>query len=466
MALVLLTGCEPQPKTQLEQIMERGKLRVVTRYGPITYYRNRGSDTGFEYELARRFAKKLGVPLEISIAYSREELFEALREGKADIAAAGIVSSGQTEGIEFGPGYLSVRQFVLRRRGVNRANSPDDIIGRRILVVEDSAQELALQALLPDYPKLSWEHGRRLETLDLLEAVDRGEVDHTVVSSNEFTAHRGVYPYLSVAFGIGEPQQLAWAIADRDFNAGLKHQIDRFFDGLRQSGRLASIIERYYGHRELHSQVSSGTFLRRMRDVLPKYRELIETIAIEYEVDWRLVAAIAYQESHWDPKAISPTGVRGMMMLTRATAKEMGVRNRIDPEQSLRGGTRYLKKILAKLPEEIPMPDRLWFALASYNMGYGHVIDLWTLARQSGRNPYRWNEVKDLLPTLRQRKVYERLRYGYARGDEALRYVQNVRFYYDLLAFTEINTARKPPPKKAEDYLPERFNRERLLSGF
>ncbi len=465
-ALSLTGGCEQRRKPVLDQIIERGKLRVVTRYGPITYYRNRGSDTGFEYELARRFAKKLGVELEISIAYSRDELLDALRKGKADIAAAGIIKDGQPAGIYFGPDYLSVRQFVVRRRGVNPADGPEDIVGKRVLVVAGSTQEKALNELLPAHPGLSWERANRLETLDLLEAVELGQVDYTVVNSNEYTAHRGVYPYLRVAFAVGEPQQLAWAIRDHPSNYGLRFQIDRFFDQLRESGRMASIIERYYGHREPKSQYQSQAFLNRMRSILPEYRELIEQIALEYEVDWRLIAAVAYQESHWDPKARSPTGVRGMMMLTRDTAREMGVTNRTDAEQSLRGGTRYLKKLLAKLPDEIPMPDRLWFALASYNMGYGHVLDLWNLARRENRNPYRWNEVKDLLPTLRQEKVYSTLRYGYARGDEALKYVQNIRYYHDLLAFTEINTVRVPPPKKAEDYIPERFNRQRMLSAF
>ena len=176
-------------------------------------------------------------------------------------------------------------------------------------------------------------------------------------------------------------------------------------------------------------------------------------------MDWRFLAAISYQESYWNPKAKSPTGVRGMMMLTLPTAKELGVANRLDPLQSLRGGARYYKKLYARLPGGIEAPDRAWFALAAYNIGLGHLEDARVITEKRGGNPNLWKDVKESLPLLRQRKWYKQTRYGYARGDEPVRYVENIRSYYSLLTWDELNRYRIPPPRIVSDYLPEALNR-------
>ena len=151
------------------------------------------------------------------------------------------------------------------------------------------------------------------------------------------------------------------------------------------------------------------------------------------EFDWRLVAALAYQESHWNPKAKSPTGVRGMMMLTLPTAKSVGVTDRLDPEQSVRGGVEYLRRMVSRIPDSIEEHEKIWFALASYNVGYGHMMDARRLTKKQGGNPDAWSDVKDRLPLLRQKKYYSQTRYGFARGDEARNYVENIRRYYQSI---------------------------------
>lgn len=450
-----MDGCD-DGRNALEHIQHQGVLRVITRNGPTTYYENRGQATGFEYTLVKRFADHLGVDLEISVVYNLEDAFDALKRGKADLAAAGITATEDSQPLmTYGPGYMTVKKFVIYRRGQAYAEEPADLIGRKIRVIADSSQSTALARLQVEHPELQWEEVKDLEFYDLLEQLENGEIDFTVVDSNQFMANRGFYAQLRVGFSIGEPADLAWAVSTRRSTDTLLQSMGGFFDELRDSGSMANLIERFYGHSEDMNQINSQTFMENMQRLLPEYKAMIEEVALEFDIDWRLLAAISYQESHWDPEARSPTGVRGMMMLTRATAKEMGVSNRIDARQSLRGGARYLNLLKERLHEDILEPDRSWFALAAYNVGYGHLLDARQITRELGGDPNLWAHVKENLPKLRQEKWYSKLRYGYARGDEPVLYVQNVRHYHALISWSEMARVRQPPPKTVEEYLPE-----------
>ena len=223
---------------------------------------------------------------------------------------------------------------------------------------------------------------------------------------------------------------------------------------LQADGTLERLREEHFGHTDGISRISSHTFKRNMRRGLPPYRELIQKVAAEYQLDWHLLAAIAYQESHWNPVAESPTGVRGMMMLTLPTAAEMGVENRLDPAESLRGGARYLKNIKRRLPNDIYDPDRTWLALAAYNIGMGHLEDARVITERRGGDPHLWQDVMESLPLLQKSKYFQNTRYGYARGLEAVTYVQNIRHYYSILQWQDIADNKPLPPIAAEDHLP------------
>ncbi len=450
---LLLIACEEQDS--LARIRSEGVLKVVTRNGPTTYYENRGSGTGFEYILAKRFADYLDVDLEIIPVYGIDDLFINLEKGRADVAAASLTPSPErTRSFEFGPTYMKVRQFVIYRRGNAYADTIEDLIGKNVRVMQNSAQEETLISLLEEHPELSWDAPPKLETTDLLEQLENGEIDFTVIDSNEYITNKGFYPQLRVAFSIGEPGALAWALSNKHDNTRLMEELDAFFQKNRNTGELASLVERFYGHNESNTQINSQTFVQNVEARLPEYKDLIEEVALEYQIDWRLLAAISYQESYWNPRAVSPTGVKGMMMLTRRTAKEMGVSYRFDARQSLRGGARYFKKMYQLLSDDIREPDRSWFALAAYNIGRGHLEDARKLTEELGGNPNHWKDVKERLPLLRQRKYFSKTRFGFARGDEAVHYVQNIRHYYSLLTWTEISKVRVPPPKVAQDLLP------------
>src|SRR6056297_212435 len=222
---------------------------------------------------------------------------------------------------------------------------------------------------------------------------------------------------------------------------------NRYLRRTKQGGRLARILERYYGHTDKFDYVGTRAFMRHYERRLPRYREMFEEAADENAIDWRLLAAMGYQESHWRPGAVSPTGVRGIMMLTEATADYLGIEDRVDPESSISGGARFLRRLKQRLPDSIKEPDRTWMSLAAYNVGYGHLMDARRIVEIQGGNPDAWIDVSEALPLLARRKWYSRLMYGYARGWEPALYVENVRTYLDILRWLTEREQREQEQK-------------------
>jgi len=428
---LLITACT-EPKNELQRIKYDGKLVVVTRNAATTYFEGPDGPTGLEYDLISGFAEELGVGLEIVVADNVSEVLSKLSEGKADLAAAGLTITAPRElWARFTTPYQEITQQLVYRSGSRRPRGIAELDGQLEVIANSSHVEQLLQ-LQSEYPDLSWTENSNVESEELLTQVWEQVLDYTIADSNELAMNRRFYPELSVAFDISKPQPLAWAFSK--FKDGSLYQAaNAYFARLEKSGRLGQLIERYYGHLEDFDYVGTRTYIQHIRTRLPKFRATFEYAAREFGVDWHLLAAMAYQESHWNPNAVSPTGVRGIMMLTNATASELGVEERTDPVQSIRGGALYLSKMLKKLPENIPEPDRSWLAAAAYNIGYGHLNDARSITQEAGADPDSWKEVKERLPLLRKRKWYRKTKYGYARGNEAVRYVENVRSYYDIL---------------------------------
>jgi len=454
------TACSQ--RSDLQSPQEEGVLKIVTRNSPTTYFEGPTGPTGFEYALAKKFADYIGVKLEVTVNHDLGEIFETLHEGKAHIAAAGItITEPRKKTLAFSPSYLEIQQQVLYRFNKYKPKNIGDLIGHSIQVLANSSHNETLRQLKTEYPELSWRATKDVETTDLLDGMTEGKISYTLVDSNEYMSLRAIYPNVKVAFNIGEPQQLAWAFSKSVDNEKLQKQLTSFFKKISNDGTLAKLQERFYSPVKQINAVGLRTFNKNIESRLPKYLPLIKTIAEENDMPWQLLAAISYQESHWRRKAKSPTGVRGMMMLTWPTAKEMGVKNRLNAEQSLRGGARYYKKVLAKIPKRIPDPDRTWFALAAYNIGYGHLEDARKITEGQGGNPDNWADVKSRLPLLAKSRYYKYTKFGYARGYEALTYVQNIRQYYDILSLSEQAETRRPPPKNVDQYVPDR-----LKNGF
>lgn len=453
--LCAASGCQQQDT--LERIQARGELVVVSRNSPTTYYQGKDGPTGFEYALTALLAQALGVELRMTTAYNLREIFTELQRQDADLAAAGLtLTESRAARFPHSIPYYRLTPQVVYRVGDARPRQLSDLSQLTVAVLAGSSHADLLSTLQgSELPDLRWEEIDEADTTQLLELLDGEQADVAIVDSNEFALAQSLYPHQKVAFDLGQQQSLVWYLAPGVDNDRLLAFIDAFIERARRDGTLERLREQYFGHTDGVTHPSALTFARNVREILPPYEKLIRQVALEYGMDWHLLAAMAYQESHWDPLATSPTGVRGMMMLTEGTARAMNVDNRLDAAQSLRGGARYLKDIKRDLPGEIQEPDRTWLALAAYNIGPTHLEDARLLTLQQGGNPNLWQDVMERLPLLQKTRFYKNTRYGYARGMEAVRLVQNIRNYYSVLAWREIPDIQPQPPLRALDYMPD-----------
>ena len=432
---LLLGACVEKPST-LERVKEDGVLRVITRNSPATYFQDRNGETGFEYELVQHFAEDLGVKLQIETADNLDELYDSLGKPSGPVlAAAGLVTSERRKAqVRYSHPYLEVTPQVIYRNGRTRPTNAKGLVGKKIMVLKGSSHADQLAELKKQYPGLEYEESDAVEVVDLLRMVDEGQIDLTLVDSNEVAMNQVYFPNVRVAFDLGDARSQSWAVAPGEDNS-LLNEINSYLDKVQKNGTLQRLKDRYYGHVDVLGYMGATTFAQHLQQRLPKYEQHFKTYAKQEKVDWRLLAAIGYQESLWQPAVTSKTGVRGLMMLTQNTAQAMGVSNRLDPKQSIMGGAKYLAYMKDQLDESIQEPDRTWFALAAYNVGSGHLDDARKLAAKEGLNPNKWLDVKKILPRLSQKQWYSKTRYGYARGGEPVHFVANIRRYYDILTW-------------------------------
>ena len=417
---------------RLQQIKARGELIVLTRNAATTYYESREGNLGVEFEMVKAFADFLGVKVRFITKEDVSSLFSSIRKGNADFAAAGLTQTKEREeDFLFGPTYQMVAQQLVCRRGGKRPKKVEDLVGLNIKVPLHSSYVNQLEKIKLNYPEVKWQEVEDTDTESLLEKVWLKKIDCTIADANIVEINRRYYPELSVRFNINKPEPLAWVLPD-DAD-GLKDVLEDWFERYIESGKLDEVMHRYYGYIEKFDYVEARAYQRKIKSHLPKYKKIFKNAATNYDLTWTLLAAQAYQESHWQPWAKSPTGVRGMMMLTLTTAKELGISNRLDPASSIMGGADYLNKLRKRLPDSVTEPNRTWLALAAYNVGMGHIWDARKLAKQLNKNPDSWQELATVLPLLSKKKYYKNLKHGYARGWEPVNYVKNIRNYQDML---------------------------------
>ena len=422
--------------TQLEQVQKTGKLVVVTRNSATTYYQGPNGATGFEYDMLSLFAKQLGVSLELRTPENFADVLPMVAGGSADVAAAGItITEKRKQLVNFGPSYITNTQQLIFRSGANkRPHNIGDTVGKKLHIIGGSSHEESLQQLKQTYVELEWQAITDADTEELMRQVDEEQIDFTIADSNDVKVNRRFMPELRVAFDLTDPEQVAWAFKKSE-DTSLPDAATAFFTEIEENGQPIQLIKRHFGHIKRFDYVDKRTFLRHIENRLPLYELSFKQAAQATGFDWRLLAAVGYQESHWDPNATSPTGVRGLMMLTQATAASVKVKDRLDPRQAIFGGARYLKQQKNRIAERIQDPDRTWMALASYNVGFGHLEDARILAQKQGKNPDTWVDVKSTLPLLTKKKYHSQTKHGYARGYEPVHYVSNIRDYYQVLVW-------------------------------
>lgn len=427
---------------------QTGEIVFLTLRGPTTTQnipsagkRSDETQTGFEHDLATLFAQEIGVRPKFVVAPSYNALALSLTEGRGHIAAAGLMPTPELrQQFAFGPSYKSVQYQLIYRAGGPKPKTMRDVIGKRIAVVAETPAHDLLRDLTGDFPGFSIEAlTQNTEPDELLKQIDSaspGAIDFAVVETAAFALGKRLHPDLAAAFNVGRERKVAWAfssVADYD----LQQSVLTFFEKIRNNGTLARLLDRYYGHVNRIQSVDAEAVIEKIGTILPKLKPYFHEAQRLTGIDWRLLAAVGYQESHWDPFATSPTGVRGLMMLTDDTADRMGVKNRLDARESIIGGSKYLLKLRETVPERIPEPDRTWLALAAYNQGYGHLEDARIVTARLKMNPDSWLDVRKAYPKLHEPTTYETLKHGYARGEEAVQFVENIRNYADILTKLE-----------------------------
>jgi len=448
--LVILMGCDAfEFRSDLEVIRARGVLRVVTRNNGTCYYEGAQREEGFEHDLAAAYAKHLNVELQLRVLEHEAAMIESLQKGESDIVAAGFIVTDELRGrLNYGPVYHRIQHLVVGRRDGPSLKVPADLTGKSLWVPAGVVYEKPLQLLQRQHREISWLAVSGYESEEMLEMVSRGLIAFTVSDSDTVSINRRYYPELAVYFPVDEGYPLAWILPLR--SPQLRDSLYRWFSLPSTQALLERLKEHYYGHLDRFDYVDITAFRKRIEERLPLFREHFRTAAAENRLDWKLVAAQAYQESHWNPRARSFTGVRGIMMLTRKTARDLGISDRIDPEQSIFGGAAYLARLHRRLGNAVREPDRTFMALAAYNVGWGHLQDARRLARSLEKDPNSWADLRSTLPLLRLKKHHRNLTHGYARGLEPVRYVDRIRTYYKVLSHWEQQPRRKDPAAAAD----------------
>ena len=429
---VLLLACgqadEVAPISLLEKIKKRSKLTILTTNLPTTYYYDRDNKlAGPEYEMTRSFAENLKVDVEYKVYDSTKAVLKALRNNEGDIAAAGLtVTDKRKKEFDYGPVYQKTNEYLVCHRSKKRINNVEGLNNHEVIIAADSSYIESLKA----YPEMTWTADDELNTADLMAQVASKKIDCTISDSTLFSIERRYHTEIQNKYTLAKESRLAWMLNKN--NDDLKQAIGEWFDQYKEGYDLAYMLEKYYGYVEIFDYVDTHKFLKRVETRLPKYKDFFIDAANKNDIDPSLLAAQSYQESHWNRKAQSPTGVRGIMMLTQPVAKSLGVTNRLHAKQNIYAGAKFQAK-MKKMVTDVDEPDRSWLALAAYNVGRGHFRDAQSLARKLNKDPDRWSEMKEVLPLLSQKKYYKDLRYGYARGSEPARYVTRIRNYDELL---------------------------------
>lgn len=423
--------------TILEQAQRRGSITLLTRNGASSYFIGPQGGTGPEYDLVSAFADYLDMKLEVRVADKYGDLGTLLNNRQGELIAANLTRTAERELVfNFSPDYTETRTVVVYKRGKTRPRKLPDLLGLRISVISGSSYEVMLEKAQKVLPDLKWKAAKDIGIEGLLMAISDDELDATLVDSNIFKLNSQFYPRLKIGFTLEGKQPQAWAFLKGDDDS-LVQKSRSFFKLIKENGRLAQMQNRYKNADNHLDRVGMFQFMKQVRQRLPPLAPVFQEVAAAYDMDWRLLAAMGYQESHWDPQATSATGVRGIMMLTQQTAQQLGIKDRLDPHQSIEGGARYFLRMRKRMANRIQEPDRSWMALAAYNMGWGHLEDARVLTQKQGGDPDRWLDVNERLPLLGQEKWYRQTHYGYARGIGAQHYVNNIRLYFDSLVWME-----------------------------
>lgn len=431
--------------TNLEQIREEGVLRVVTEYNSTSYFIYRGQPLGFQFEMLQALADHLELELDVSVSNELEKNFRDLNEGNVDLIARNLtVTAERKKQVKFIHPLLQTRQVLVQRKPeywedmnykqleTNVIRNQLNLAGKTVYVQTGSVYAKRLQALSNDIGGEIEIREVELEVERLIQRVALGEIDYTICDENVGLVNATYFPQLDVSTAVSFPQNVAWAVNLK--SDSLKAEIDHWIKEYKTSSRYAILYSKYFrnrhNYRNIHSEhyaLSSGR-ISRFDDILKEEAELINW-------DWRLLASMVYQESRFNPEALSWAGAMGLMQLMPGTAANYGVSMESPPREHVKAGIKFIRWLNERFVDEITdEEERIKFILASYNIGYGHIQDARRLAKKHGDNPKVWIDNVELWILKKSDPDYYSdpvVKYGYARGLETYNYVREILERYD-----------------------------------
>lgn len=428
-----MNGCDAvylNENSYLSKALETPVYNVLIQDSPLVFSTNKEKVRfGIDNDLLENFSDHYKVKFKFNIFRSNEELTQALIENKYDL----IISRTDLPNEEYqyikGPEkeeiYLSL--FCQRKAKVRNLT---DLKGKQVWI-DSRYERIFNQSEISTYTDLKFHKIKEFKIYKTAKNLSEKENSCFITENLEGAFLNRYFPNFEKITSVSDEKPIYWLI--RRDHKELASLIHSWFHRSAREDEIMHIYDRYTTYLSELDHKDIYEFLRNLREHLPEYEKTFKKAAKEYDIPWQLVAAIAYQESHWDPKAISYTKVKGIMQLTKDTADYLGVEDREDPNQSIWGGARYIRALLDKVPENMHSRDRLSLALASYNIGYAHMRDAQKLTFSFHKNPYYWNHVRETLPLLENRSYYEDLKYGFARGTETVDFVERVLGFYSLL---------------------------------
>jgi len=436
-----LFSIQPAPTT-LQKVQTKGELTVVGVSSATSFLQQDSNSRNLQYELAQHFADQLGVHLNIIDAPDADAVAADVRQGKADLAITSLTdATAPLRVLHLGQPRQPVSQELVARADKPAVANLGAVGNAAIAVANGSPEADQLEQLASQHKGLKVIEVAQATPMKLLDMVNNHQDDYAVVDSIEFNSRHTLFPDLLAARNLNDHPELTWAFKAGG-DASLEKAAQHFVDKMQADGSMARLAS-FYGQDQAQDTVADAglsEFNDAVASRLPHYRKLFEQNATHTKMDWRLLAAIAYQESKWQAGAVSPTGVQGIMMLTQSTAEYMNVDNRNNANQSIRGGAEYYQEIADSLPDTVHEPDRTWMALAAYNMGPGYLERARALTDVAGDDANKWLDVSNHLNEMAEDA--RRADRPHPPVSQALAYVQEVRRYYEALLLNSDNDTR------------------------
>ena len=421
-------------KNDLKRVLDDNRITFVTRLGPTTYYEIKNKKFGYHYSIMREFADFLDVELSVKVVNNLADARSMIVSREADIISGWNIINSDND-IKTSYPYNRVDYVIVAKSNISRQSNVDDkllknnvhAIESQVITNVNSANEKELK-----YSYKIW-YDKNID--DLLKMLIDNEIMFLFMSSDEFKILSKYYRDIRIVKKHSINEAEYWVLPG-DIGSNMQDKISDFFNLMINNNRLAIIYENFFGQQQ-HTFVGSKTFIKDLVEIFPTYEFFFKEASRLFNFDWRLIASIGYQESRWKKDAVSYTGVKGIMMLTKDTAREVGVDDRRDPRNSIFGGAKYLRSIYNRLDYDLDDNEKKWFAIAAYNIGLGHVEDAIKLASKNGVDIRKWSDIEPYILMLSQSEFYRQTKYGYARGWETVKYVQNIKQYYDIIVFLD-----------------------------